>query len=53
MQSRQPPSTMTMFRLAADSEFREAAKAVSVELGKAGVDLNSKVRMSVVLPFLH
>ncbi|OAX42880.1 hypothetical protein K503DRAFT_262257 [Rhizopogon vinicolor AM-OR11-026] len=37
-----PPSTMQMMRLAANSEFREAAQKVVTELQKAGVDLTSQ-----------
>ncbi|OJA20878.1 hypothetical protein AZE42_00864 [Rhizopogon vesiculosus] len=37
-----PPSTMQMMRLAANSEFRQAAQKVVTELQKAGVDLTSQ-----------
>lgn len=39
-----PPSTMQMMRLAANSDFRQAAQKVVTELQKAGVDLTSQVR---------
>jgi hypothetical protein len=39
-----PPSTFQMMKLAANSEFREAAQKVVSELQKAGVDLTSQVR---------
>lgn len=38
------PSAMTMFKLAADKDFREAAKNLVQELQAAGIDLQSKVR---------
>ncbi|KAG2146630.1 hypothetical protein DEU56DRAFT_785542 [Suillus clintonianus] len=37
-----PPSTLQMMRLAANSEFREAAQKVVTELQNAGVDLTSQ-----------
>ncbi|KAF9230512.1 hypothetical protein BU15DRAFT_57159 [Melanogaster broomeanus] len=37
-----PPSTMQMFRLAANSDFRNAAQRVVDELKNAGVDLTSQ-----------
>ncbi|KAG2152027.1 hypothetical protein BD769DRAFT_1402715 [Suillus cothurnatus] len=37
-----PPSTFQMMKLAANSEFREAAQKVVSELQKAGVDLTSQ-----------
>lgn len=41
--SGQPPSAMTMFKLAADKEFRDVAKNVSEELKNAGIDVTNKV----------
>ncbi|EPQ59370.1 hypothetical protein GLOTRDRAFT_34057 [Gloeophyllum trabeum ATCC 11539] len=46
---RNPPSTMQMFKLAANSKFREGARRVVDELQKAGIDLTSKVR-SICVP---
>ena len=40
-----PPSMMQMFKLASNPKFREGAKRVVEELKKAGVDLNSEVRL--------
>ena len=36
---------MQMFKLASNPKFREGAKRVVEELKKAGVDLNSEVRL--------
>lgn len=38
-----PPSTMQMMKLAANSEFRQAAQKVVTELQNAGVDITSQV----------
>ncbi|KZT20751.1 hypothetical protein NEOLEDRAFT_1100174 [Neolentinus lepideus HHB14362 ss-1] len=44
-----PPSTMQMFKLAANSKFREGAKRVVEELQNAGVDLTSKEAMEEIM----
>jgi hypothetical protein len=38
-----PPSTMQMFRMAANAEFRAAAKRVAAELENAGIKIDSQV----------
>ncbi|TFK43138.1 hypothetical protein BDQ12DRAFT_674463 [Crucibulum laeve] len=47
--SGKPPSGMQMMRLAANSEFREAASTMVEELKKAGVDLKSKEVMEELM----
>ncbi|KAH7904455.1 hypothetical protein BJ138DRAFT_1119399 [Hygrophoropsis aurantiaca] len=44
-----PPSTMQMMRLAANSEFRQAAQKVVEELKNAGVDLTSQDTMQELM----
>ncbi|EGO01772.1 hypothetical protein SERLA73DRAFT_177267 [Serpula lacrymans var. lacrymans S7.3] len=44
-----PPSTTQMLRLAANSEFREAAQRVVTELKNAGVDLTSQDAMQELM----
>jgi hypothetical protein len=41
--SGKPPSTMQIFRMAANPEFREAAKRVATELQNAGIKIDSQV----------
>lgn len=41
--STQPPSTVTMMKLLASSDFRTTLSKVMEQLKKAGVDLSSKV----------
>ena len=38
-----PPSTMQIFRLATNAEFRDAARRVAGELQKAGIKVDSQV----------
>lgn len=41
-----PPSTMQMFKLAANPKFREGARRVIDEMRNAGVNITSEVRTS-------
>jgi uncharacterized protein (DUF302 family) len=49
LSSGKPPSAMQMFRLATNSEFKEAAKKVVEELKKAGIDLTSQDAMGEIM----
>ncbi|KAG0705469.1 hypothetical protein DFH29DRAFT_906631 [Suillus ampliporus] len=44
-----PPSTLQMMKLAANSEFRQAAQKVVTELQKAGVDVTSQETMQELM----
>ncbi|KAG1753841.1 uncharacterized protein EDB91DRAFT_419925 [Suillus paluster] len=44
-----PPSTLQMMKLAANSEFRQAAQKVVTELQKAGVDITSQDTMQELM----
>ena len=48
-----PPSPMQMFRIAANVEFREAAKRVATELQNAGIKLDSQVRYPLSIHQSH
>ncbi|QRV73191.1 hypothetical protein RhiJN_01205 [Ceratobasidium sp. AG-Ba] len=45
-----PPSSMTLFKLATNSEFRELTRQAMTEIRKAGIDLRPENAMELFAP---